>query len=54
MIPLGVSFGYIFGGNIAEYYDWRLPFIIESFLMLPFAISLIEYLFRSTGIVLVS
>jgi len=43
MIPLGVSFGYMFGGNLAEYYDWRLPFIIESFLMLPFAISTTLY-----------
>ena len=46
MIPLGVSFGYIFGGNLAEYYDWRLPFIIESLLMLPFAISTTIYYYK--------
>ena len=39
MIPLGVSMGYILGGNIGEHFDWRIPFIIESFIMLPFAIT---------------
>eukprot|EP00762_Andalucia_godoyi_P002245 ANDGO_07587.mRNA.1 putative sphingolipid transporter spinster homolog 3 len=37
-IPCGYALGYVGGGVFSSYSNWRLVFVMESFLMLPFAI----------------
>ncbi|KAL3687614.1 hypothetical protein R1sor_013923 [Riccia sorocarpa] len=37
-IPVGVALGYVYGGVVGGSLGWRAAFILESLLMLPFAI----------------
>ncbi|XP_043710898.1 probable sphingolipid transporter spinster homolog 2 isoform X2 [Telopea speciosissima] len=38
-IPTGVAIGYIYGGLVGGYFNWRWAFWGEAILMLPFAVS---------------
>jgi MFS family permease len=38
-IPCGYAVGYVVGGSLAEYATWRLTFVLEALVMLPFAIA---------------
>uniref|UniRef100_A0A2N9HAV5 Endonuclease/exonuclease/phosphatase domain-containing protein n=1 Tax=Fagus sylvatica TaxID=28930 RepID=A0A2N9HAV5_FAGSY len=37
-IPTGVALGYVYGGFVGNYLNWRYAFWGEAFLMLPFAV----------------
>ncbi|CAA6657618.1 unnamed protein product [Spirodela intermedia] len=37
-IPVGIAFGYVYGGLVGVYLNWRVAFWGEAILMLPFAI----------------
>ncbi|XP_078430459.1 major facilitator superfamily protein [Wolffia australiana] len=37
-IPVGIAFGYIYGGLVGAYLNWRIAFWGEAIFMLPFAI----------------
>ncbi|CAI0405411.1 unnamed protein product [Linum tenue] len=37
-IPTGVALGYVYGGVVGTYLNWRYAFWIEALLMLPFAV----------------
>ncbi|KAM7252440.1 hypothetical protein ACFE04_024323 [Oxalis oulophora] len=37
-IPTGVALGYVYGGVVGAYFNWRYAFFGEAILMLPFAI----------------
>ncbi|KAF3439140.1 hypothetical protein FNV43_RR17415 [Rhamnella rubrinervis] len=37
-IPTGIAMGYVYGGLVGTYLNWRYAFWIEAFCMLPFAI----------------
>ncbi|XP_050205354.1 probable sphingolipid transporter spinster homolog 2 [Mercurialis annua] len=37
-IPTGVALGYIYGGLVGNYFNWRYAFWGEALLMLPFAV----------------
>ncbi|XVF61442.1 hypothetical protein PTKIN_Ptkin08bG0129800 [Pterospermum kingtungense] len=37
-IPTGVALGYVYGGLVGGYFNWRYAFWGEAFLMLPFAV----------------
>jgi hypothetical protein len=37
-IPTGVALGYVYGGIVGAYFNWRVAFFGEAILMLPFAI----------------
>ncbi|CAN1184374.1 Probable sphingolipid transporter spinster homolog 3 [Linum perenne] len=37
-IPTGIALGYVYGGVVGTYLNWRFAFWIEALLMLPFAV----------------
>ncbi|XP_075654547.1 putative sphingolipid transporter spinster homolog 2 [Castanea sativa] len=37
-IPAGVALGYVYGGLVGDYLNWRYAFWIEAIFMLPFAV----------------
>ncbi|XP_052206065.1 probable sphingolipid transporter spinster homolog 2 [Diospyros lotus] len=37
-IPAGVALGYVYGGLVGGYFNWRFAFFGEAILMLPFAV----------------
>ncbi|XP_021287151.1 probable sphingolipid transporter spinster homolog 2 isoform X2 [Herrania umbratica] len=37
-IPTGYAFGYVYGGLVGSYLNWRFAFWVEAIMMLPFAI----------------
>eukprot|EP00164_Ancoracysta_twista_P001331 GFYU01001738.1.p1 GENE.GFYU01001738.1~~GFYU01001738.1.p1 ORF type:complete len:463 (+),score=126.50 GFYU01001738.1:300-1688(+) len=37
-IPVGMAFGYGLGAVLAEQWDWRMAFVLESLCMIPFTI----------------
>lgn len=37
-IPAGVALGYVYGGLVGDYLNWRFAFWVEAIFMLPFAV----------------
>jgi MFS family permease len=43
-IPVGYALGFLYGGTVAVYVGWRMAFMLQALMMVPFII----YSFRST------
>lgn len=37
-IPTGIALGYVYGGLVGDFFNWRIAFWGEAILMLPFAV----------------